>query len=177
MPSALIVIDVQVGVVEAAWDVPGVVSRIASLVERARAAGVPVIWVQHADAYLVPDSPKWALVPELVPHEGEVRIYKTLRDSFGTPVLEDTLRAHGVDTLIVTGSQSDYCVRTAAQSALARGFNVALVRDAHTTEDSEFDGTAISAQQIIAHTNAYFDNYKFRDGVSSRLVLADDVQF
>jgi nicotinamidase-related amidase len=177
MTTALLVIDVQVGVVVECWDLASVVSRIASLVSRARETGTPVIWVQHEDAYLVKGSKPWALVPELVPADGELRIYKTLRDVFGESALGEALGAHGVKELVVVGSQSDYCVRTAAQSALANGFNVTLVRDAHTTEDSEDGGVKISGEQIVAHTNTYFDDFKFREGVSSRVVAADEVEF
>ncbi|RSH77487.1 uncharacterized protein EHS24_003464 [Apiotrichum porosum] len=178
MATALVVVDVQVGVVATCWDVPAVVGRIADLVQRARAAGAPVIWVQHDDdPHLKRDSSDWALVPELVPNDGEVRIYKQFRDSFSVPLLEETLRERGVDHLVIVGSQSDFCVRTTAQGALSAGFNVTLPRDAHTTEDIKADGVAVSAQQIVAHTNYYFDNYEFLAGVKSRVVSSNEVEF
>ena len=46
--GVLVVVDVQVGVVSESWDTPRIVQNVAHAVERARAQGVPVIWVQHA---------------------------------------------------------------------------------------------------------------------------------
>ncbi|MFP3463948.1 isochorismatase family protein [Leifsonia sp. SIMBA_070] len=62
---------------------------------------------------------------------------------------------------MVTGAQSDYCVRTTAQSAAVRGYDVVLVSDAHTTTDTEWEGVAISGEQIVAHTNRYFDGLRY----------------
>ncbi len=178
-PTALVVIDVQVGVVATCADVQGVISRISSLVSRARDAVAPVIWVQHADDYyLVRDSKEWELAPGLPePLADEVRVYKRFRDSFTAPELEEELHARGVRHLVLVGAQSDYCVRTTAQSAAVRGYAVTVPRDAHTTEDAEYGGTKISAQQIVQHTNAYFDDFEYQPGVRCRNVAAHEVDF
>ena len=72
--TVLIIVDVQVGVVRTAWDTPRVIGNILLAVGKARAQGVPVLWVQHADKDLLAGSPDWEWVPELVPSDGEVRI-------------------------------------------------------------------------------------------------------
>ncbi|MGB8651611.1 MAG: isochorismatase family protein, partial [Mycobacteriales bacterium] len=63
--TALLVIDVQVGVVAEALDRDGVVANIARLVDKARTAGTPVVWVQHTSDELPSGSPQWQYVPEL----------------------------------------------------------------------------------------------------------------
>ncbi|CAK9781761.1 Isochorismatase hydrolase [Cutaneotrichosporon oleaginosum] len=176
--TALVVINVQVGVVATCVDVKGVISRISSLVSRARDAGAPVVWVQHEDGGLARDSKEWGLAPGLPePLDDEVRVYKRFRDSFTAPELEEELHARGVRHLVLVGAQSDYCVRTTAQSAAVRGYAVTVPRDAHTTEDAEFGGTTISAQQIVQHTNAYFDDFEYQPGVRCRNVAAHEVEF
>jgi len=161
MTTAVLVVDLQVGVLATCWDADGVVERNAALVERARAEGVPVIWVQHEEPGLERGTEGWQLAAALVPLPGEARVHKSYRDAFTDPELAETLERLGVTHLAVTGSQSDYCVRTAAQTAASRGYSVTLVGDAHTTEDTEWDGVPISARQIVAHTNRYFAGLQY----------------
>ena len=71
--SALLVIDVQNGAVEGAWNREKVIANVAAAVELARAEGAPVIWVQHADEELVEGTEAWRYVPELVAAPGEPR--------------------------------------------------------------------------------------------------------
>lgn len=150
--TALLVIDVQTGVVEHAHNRASVVSNINDLVDRARAASVPVIWVQHSDDDLPVDAPGWELAPELNPLADEPLVHKQFRSSFEATTLEETLADLDVGTLIVAGAQTDYCVRWTLHGALDHGYNTVLVADAHTTDDPSND-TQPSAAQVIAHTN------------------------
>lgn len=164
MTDVLLVIDLQAGVLEGCWDTDGVLARTVALVERARAGGVPVVWVQHEESGLERGTPAWELAPGLVPVSGEARVFKRYRDVFagetGLGALLDGLHA---DRVIVVGAQSDYCVRTAAQTAAARGYSVTLVGDCHTTCDAEWDGVTVTAEQIVAHTNLYFSGLCYPD--------------
>jgi nicotinamidase-related amidase len=81
----LLVVDVQVGVMRDAWDSPGVIKNVCRTVERARAASVPVLWVQHSDEDLPQGSKQWQLVPELVPAPGEPLLHKHFNSSFENP--------------------------------------------------------------------------------------------
>src|ERR1700733_2310845 len=63
--TALLVIDVQNGVVDGAPKRDDVVANINTLVGQARAQDVPVIWVQHNDDGLQRGSTEWELAPEL----------------------------------------------------------------------------------------------------------------
>ncbi|BBE22858.1 hypothetical protein MN0502_17410 [Arthrobacter sp. MN05-02] len=69
--TALLVVDVQTGVVAGAHARDAVVCNIDALVARARSEGVPVVWVQHSDAELEVGSDAWQLVPELERLAGE----------------------------------------------------------------------------------------------------------
>ncbi|GAA0610398.1 cysteine hydrolase family protein [Sporichthya brevicatena] len=158
--TALLVIDVQNGVVADAVDRDGVISRIRGLVENARAAGTPVVWVQQTDENLVPDTPPWELVPELQVGAGEPVVRKRYGDSFEDTDLEAVLAGAKAGRLIVTGAQTDACIRSTLHGAFVRGYDVTLVADAHTTEDLTQWG-APPPEQVIAHTNLY---WQYQDG-------------
>ncbi|WP_434769832.1 cysteine hydrolase family protein [Curtobacterium flaccumfaciens] len=158
--TALVVIDLQAGVVRDCFDARAVLERTAVLVDRARASGIPVIWVQDHDDFAV-DSPEWQLAAPLERVPGEPLVRKTYRDSFANTDLADVLAALQVRHLVVAGAQSDYCVRTTTQAAAVRGFDVTLVSDAHTTTDAEHDGVVITGEQIVAHTNMYFVGLRY----------------
>lgn len=153
--SALLVIDVQVGVVARAHDRERVISNIKSAILKARAAGVPVIWVRHADEGLVKDSPGWAIVEDLLPLDGETIIEKAFPDAFEATDLEDHLASALVGRLYVTGAQTDACIRSTLHGGFVRGYDVVLIGDAHTTEDLTKWG-APPPGQVIAHTNLYW---------------------
>lgn len=133
--TALLVVDVQNGVVQGAVRRDDVVANIASLVDRARQEQVPVVWVQHNDEGLQRGSEEWGIVPELEPDGAEPLVEKTYGDSFEDTNLETVLSELGVGRLLVTGAQTDACIRSTLHGALVRGYDATLVSDAHTTED------------------------------------------
>ena len=153
--TALLVIDVQNGVVEGTPGRDSVVANIGSLVEKARGEQVPVIWVQHSDEGLTKGSDEWRIVPELSPDEAEPLVEKSYGDSFEDTQLESVLSGLGVGRLVVVGAQTDACIRSTLHGAFARGYDAALVSDAHTTEDQTPWG-APPPELVIAHTNLYW---------------------
>jgi nicotinamidase-related amidase len=156
MNSAVVVIDVQRDVVANAFRRDEVVANIASLVERARKEGAPVIWVQHSDDELVKGSEGWAYVDELRMADDEPVVHKQFGDSFEGTNLDELLQERGVERLVVCGAQTDACIRSTLHGAIARGYNAMLVSDAHTTDDCSWAIPPLSAEQVIAHTNFYW---------------------
>lgn len=153
--TALLVIDVQNGVVTGAHERDSVVANIAGLVEKARGEQAPVVWVQHSDADLPRDSEDWQIVAELTPGEDEPRVDKSYGDSFEDTTLETVLAGLGVGRLFVTGAESDVCIRSTIHGAFTRGYDTTLVADAHTTGDKSSWG-APPPEAVIAHTNLYW---------------------
>jgi nicotinamidase-related amidase len=153
--TAVIVIDVQNGVVEGAPRRDEVIANINDLVGRARAADVPVVWVQHQSEELPEGSEQWQYVPELQIRDGDPVVHKRYGDSFEDTTLEQELATRGVGRLIVAGAQTDACVRSTLHGAFTRGYDTTLVSDAHTTEDLTQWG-APPVEQVIAHTNLYW---------------------
>ena len=153
--TALVVIDVQNGVVDDAYQRDAVVANIGTLVDKARDEGVPIVWVQHSDEQLEKGSDAWEYVPELVREESESLVHKTFGDSFEDTDLEEVLARAGVGRLVVAGAQTDACIRSTIHGAFVRGYDVTLVGDAHTTEDQSAWG-APPPDKVIAHTNLYW---------------------
>lgn len=154
--SALIVIDLQNGVIANAHDRDGVVARTATLIERAREENVPVIFVQHEDEELVPDTDAWQIVSKLSPREGDVIVRKRYQDAFEDTILEDTLSSMGVSHVVIAGAQTDACIRFSSHRALAEGYDMTLVSDCHTTDDIDWAGVSVKAADTIAHTNLVY---------------------
>ena len=173
--TALLVVDVQNGVVRAAHERNAVVDNIAGLVEKARRERIPVVWVQHSDEQLVRESDDWGIVPELKPGEAEPLVEKRYGDSFEDTTLESVLTGLGVGRLAVVGAQTDACIRSTLHGAFARGYDATLVSDAHTTEDQSEWG-APPPDKVIAHTNLYW-TYQTAPGRTAGTVETKDVDF
>jgi nicotinamidase-related amidase len=152
--AVLLVVDVQVGVMRNVWDAQRITNSIGIAVEKARGQGVPVIWVQHSDDELINGSPDWQLVPELSPAEGEMRIDKRFNSSFEQTSLEETLARLGATHIVLVGAATNWCVRATAYGALDRGYDLTLIKDAHTTETIELEnGIRIEAANIMRELN------------------------
>lgn len=151
--TALVVIDVQNGVVEDGHDADGVVQRIGQLIEHARSSELPVVYVQHEADDLVPESETWQIRPEIAPANGDPVVSKRYGDAFIETRFEETLAGLGIGHLVITGAQTDACVRATLVGALRDGYDVTLVSDAHTTSDWEYGGVQSKAAEVIARFN------------------------
>jgi nicotinamidase-related amidase len=153
--AALLVIDVQICNFEDSAPVYGggdLLAKISSLVARARAAGVPIVYVQHCGpegAIDQPGTPGWEIHPAIAPIEGDVVVQKRHPDAFQDTNLQRELESKGIEMLIITGIQTEYCVDTTCRRAYSLGYDVTLVKDAHSTWDTDH----LTAPQIIAHHN------------------------
>jgi nicotinamidase-related amidase len=173
--TALLVIDVQNGVVGGAHERDAVVANVGSLVEKARQQDVPVVWVQHDDEELLRGSEAWEIVPELKRDDAEPLVAKSYADSFEETTLESVLSDLSVGRLVVAGAQTDECIRSTLHGAIVRGYDATLVSDAHTTEDATQWGAPPPAQ-VIAHTNLYW-KYHAAPGRTAGTVATEDVDF
>jgi nicotinamidase-related amidase len=173
--TALLVVDVQNGVVAGTPRRDDVVANVGSLVEKARQERVPVVWVQHSDEGLVRGSDEWRIVPELSPDDAEPLVEKNYGDSFEDTQLEDVLAGLQVGRLVVVGAQTDACIRSTLHGAFARGYDATLVSDAHTTEDLTPWG-APPPEQVIAHTNLYWAHQR-APGRTAGTVTTAEVDF
>jgi nicotinamidase-related amidase len=173
--TALLVIDVQNGVVAGAHERDAVVANVGSLVDKARQEQVPVVWVQHSDDELERGSEAWRIVPELTRDDAEPLVEKHYGDAFEDTNLEMVLSGLGVGRLVVAGAQTDECVRSTLHGAFVRGYDATLVGDAHTTEDLTAFG-APPPDQVIAHTNLYW-KYHSAPGRTAGTVETKDVDF
>lgn len=175
--TALLVVDVQVGVMAGAWDASRVIANVETVVSRARDAAVPIVWVQHQGEELPHGSDPWQLVPELAPAPGEARIDKRFECSFEDTALEAELARLGVNRIVLAGAATNWCIRATAYGALDRGYDLVLVKDAHTTETMEFeDGRRIEARDIVDDLNVVMRWISY-PGRSSGTATAAEVTF
>lgn len=153
--TALLVIDVQVCNFEDSAPVYGgsnLLAKISGLITRARKAGVPVVYVQHCGPDGAIDqhgTPGWKIHPAIAPAKSDVVVQKRHPDAFQDTSLQRELESKGVERLIITGIQTEYCIDTTCRRAYSLGYYVTLVKDAHSTWDTDL----LTAPQIIAHHN------------------------
>jgi nicotinamidase-related amidase len=170
--TAVLVIDVQNDVVANAHRRDEVIANIQTLVDKARAERVPVIWVQHSSDNLLEGSDGWRYVPELQRAESEPLVHKRYGDSFEATTLESELAERGVGRLVVAGAQTDACIRATLHGAFTRGYDTVLVSDAHTTEDFTEYGMP-PPDKVIAHTNMYWTWQEAPERTASVVETAD----
>ena len=173
--TALVVIDVQNGVMAGAHNRDAVIANIKSLVDKARAEDVPVIWVQHTSGELERGSETWQFVSELDLGESEPVVHKTYGDSFEDTDLEEQLAERGIGRLVIAGAQTDECIRSTLHGAVVRGYDATLVSDAHTTEDLSEWG-APTPDKVISHTNMYWEGHR-APGRNGGIATTADVSF
>lgn len=154
--TALLVIDMQNGVVAEVHNRDAVIANISALVEKARTQDVLVVWVQHSDEALPQGSDEWEYVRDLRRRDDEPVVHKHYGDSFEGTELESILAEREVGRLVVAGAQTDACIRSTLHGALVRGYDTTLVEDAHTTADLRKWGAPIGPEEAIAYTNFYW---------------------
>lgn len=169
---ALLVIDVQQGMFAGAPPYRGdtTLAAIAGLIAKARGAQTPVFFVQHdggpGDEF-DKNGPGFAFHPAVAPLAGESVTVKRKNSGFYGTDLDVQLKAAGIDTLVVCGLQTEYCVDATVRSAFERDYRVTVAVGAHTT----FDGDILPAPTIIAYTQNIWN------GRYARLKPADEISF
>jgi len=174
--SALLIIDVQVGVMAAAFEREVKITNMSKAIEKARAESIPVIWVQHSDEELVLESAEWEIVPELSPLPSETKVRKTFRSSFEETNLEEVLKDLGVSHLYVCGAETNNCLRHTSHTALEKGYDLTLISDAHTTTGFEWDGYIVDAARVIDEQNTNLMSYSL-PGRTARAVPVAELSF
>ncbi|HEY5106263.1 MAG TPA: cysteine hydrolase family protein [Caulobacteraceae bacterium] len=159
-PFALIVIDLQTGMLDGVKEPPlddhhRLLANAKALIAWARRRGAPVAFIRHDGSpgdSLAPGEPGWPVHPALGQGPDEPTFSKSVGDAFTQPALEAWLRDRQIGEVILIGAQTNQCVQATVTGALAHGFNVTVAGDAHGTWD--WDGE--TAPQIIARHNTMF---------------------
>jgi nicotinamidase-related amidase len=152
--TAFVIIDVQEAMFSYNNQFPYrgrlVLDNILSLLEKARACGIPVVYIQHTTKdEFAKGTPTWQICSEIAPKDGEPVIEKPTWDAFYRTNLHEVLQSLGVTKLVIAGMQTEFCVDTTCRRAFSMGYQSVLVQDAHTT----FDSRTLTAGEIIEHHN------------------------
>ena len=159
--TALLVIDVQNGMfmeADPVYDSQGLLERIGGLIDKARASGTPVIYVQHNEGEGEPletNSEGWGIHPMVAPVDGDIIIQKHTPDSFHETNLHAELAKLGIARVVAVGVQTDLCIDATCNRASRLGYQVTVVQDGHSTW-SQGNQTAAD---IIASYNDRFRSF------------------
>jgi nicotinamidase-related amidase len=165
--TALLIVDVQVGVMKYVWEPAQTISNINCVLDKARSQGIPVIWIQHSNQHLLLDSPEWQLVPELVPESDELQIDKHFNSAFEETTLDEFLEQLSISHIVLCGAETNWCIRATAYAALDKGYDLTLIKDAHTTEDIDLgEDVVIKALDIIRDLNVVMAWVSYPDRTS-----------
>ncbi len=172
--SALLIVDAQVAVMQPTWEPDRIIDNINLAVEKAREQAVPIIWVQHSDEELIQDTPGWMLAQGLMPEPDEIRINKHYNSAFEETTLEETLADLGVSRIVLCGALTNWCIRATAYASLDNGYDLTLIKDAHTTEDIDLgDGDVIPARNIIIDLNIAMTWLSYPNRVNQAVAAAE----
>jgi nicotinamidase-related amidase len=172
--TALLIINVQ----EAMYSYPNrypfhgnlVLDNVKSLLERARASDVPVVFVQHtAKEEFTKGSRTWRICEEVSPREGEAVVEKPEWDAFHDTNLQAVLQEMGVTKLVVSGLQTELSIDTTCRRAFSMGYDTVLAEDAHTT----FESRIMPAGQILDHHNELLDGRFVRLKTTQEILDSD----
>lgn len=173
--TALLIIDVQVAMFEgedgAVYNAEKVLDNIYSILQKARSAGIPVVFVQHAseaDKDYKKGTATWQIHPKITPLENETIVEKSKCDSFYKTDLNEVLKKKGITNLVIVGMQTEFCLDTTCRRAFSMGYQNILVDDAHST----FDSRILKAEQIIQHHNSVLGGGRFAE-----LKHTDEIDF
>ncbi|HMF31760.1 MAG TPA: cysteine hydrolase family protein [Candidatus Lokiarchaeia archaeon] len=170
----LLIIDVQLGMFidenDPIYEADQFLSRVKNLLQRARLAKIPRIFIQHdgqPGSVLEPETPGWYIHPSITPSDEEIVIRKKTPSSFVGTDLDLRLHEMNINTLLICGLQTEFCIDSTVRHASFLGYHVILIKDAHST----FNSTILTAHQIIAHHNSIID------GRFAELLTEEDIQF
>jgi biuret amidohydrolase len=177
--TALLVYDMQVGIVPQIPDGPAILSKVQSLLKATRKAGIRTIFTRHmslppemmgafqyrmamawqrkqnpaeVSSPFLRDSPAFHLVPELQPLPSEAIFDKLSMSAFeGTP-LQFTLRDCGIRSLILAGIALEIGIEPTCRQAADLGIIPILVRDACGAGNSEAADQCVASLQHMGDT-------------------------
>ncbi|WP_345816926.1 isochorismatase family protein (plasmid) [Paraburkholderia sp. PREW-6R] len=175
---AVIVIDVQQMFFSgpmAAYRAREVIDGINLVTHAARRANAPVFFVQHesdANGPLAHGSDPWQLPGALVRDHNDESVYKVVGDSFHNTSLADQLRENDIDSVLLCGYATEFCVNATARRAELLGLRTTVVSDLHTTHSKPH----LVAEKIIEHQNFVWANSSMTGGRVAVRPLADVLQ-
>lgn len=146
--TALLVVDVQEALVaQKPYNKEATLNNIGEMVKRCRDNNIEVIYVQHDGGKgddLEVGSKGWQIHDRITPKNGEKIIDKKFNSSFKNTELKEYLNEKNIDTLILVGMQTEYCIDTTCKVAFEHGFKLIIPEGTNTTFDNEhMSGKAI----------------------------------
>jgi len=176
MKKALLIIDMQVMPFvwknfdgKSLYQEEKLLANIKRLIEQARESHAPIFYIMFTEpegSLRSENQPLWQVHEQIAPVEHDHVVIKYHADSFLESGLHNRLKNHGIDALVMCGIQTEYCVDTTVKSGFSHGYQVELVKDCHSTYDSD----ELTAEQIIRHHNSILAQF-------AAIVYSSEVRF
>lgn len=146
-----------------------VINKLEKLIGKARFNGIHIFYAQHHNPNGFPEygSAEWELIPQIAPKNEDSIIHKTTPDIFLDTNLDQQLKEKEVKRVVIGGIQTADCVDTSCRRAFSLGYEVVLIKDGHTT----FDTQILKAEQSIAHHNHIIGNW------FGKVIESDKIEF
>lgn len=163
----LLVVDVQNGVIQSFYKKEQVVENIRLMLSKARAASVPIIWVQHSSEELIKDTNEWKIEASLTPGMDDYFIEKFFNSAYERTTLNALIKQLDLSKIVLVGAATNWCIRATVYATLERGYDLCLISDAHTTESLDYgNGHVIEAKDIILELNTTVKWLEYPDRVN-----------
>ena len=157
----LLVVDMQEALVNGdPFNKENTINNIELLIKECRANNVEVIYVRHDGGTgdeLEQGSKGWQIYNQIAPIDGEKIIEKRHCSSFRNTELQSYLNEKNIETIILVGMQTEYCIDTTCKVAFEHGFNVIIPEESNTTLDNE----SMSGKDIYEYYNFKIWNNRF----------------
>ena len=167
---ALMVIDMQEGLVkDHPYNERKVIENIKKLLKTARENNLEIVYVRHDDGQgtdLAYGTDAWQVYSEIKPEKGEYIVEKTYNSAFHKTDLREYLTNKNIDTLVLTGMQTEYCIDATLKSAFDYEYEIIIPEETNTTFDNEY----------MTGGNLYeFYNYKIWNKRFAKVMPVEDV--
>ncbi len=159
--TAVVIMDFQQRIIaNNASDPENVVKQASAVLEGARKAGIPVIYVMHRGGPFAEYAPDVELHEGVAPADGEVVITKTRPGPFSTTNLDVALRERDIETIVIMGVSTSGCVLSCTRWAVDVNYKFIVVSDACSDGDPEVHrvltekvyprmGTVVNTQELL----------------------------
>jgi nicotinamidase-related amidase len=167
----LLVVDVQNALINAhPHNEQRVIENIKKLILTARDNKKEVVYVCHDDgkgAELEKGTYGWQVYDKISPNNNEVIFDKQYNSAFHKTTLKEYLDSKNIDTIVLVGLQTEYCIDATFKSAFDYGYKIIIPEETNTTFDNDY----LSGEKLYEFYNYKIWNKRFGDVISVEKVI------
>lgn len=162
----LMVVDVQNALIkDHPYNEQRVIENIKKLILTARDNKKEVLYVRHDDGKgteLEQGTDGWQIYYDIKPNANELIFEKQYNSAFHKTGLREYLESKEIDTIILVGLQTEYCIDATCKSAFDYGYKIIIPEETNTTFDNEY----LSGEKLYEFYNYKIWNRRFANILS-----------